>query len=124
MDKQAFIADYIAKNSPQPGRRPRGRQASPEIIKANAEKAWEQHNSPVSRAIRELTAIGGDYWFSDDFSKKRVYFNNLQVLDANHKPGFDDRCDVYFDLISEQWMARGSELTTSQLVSVKTQIGL
>ena len=118
MDKQTFIADFLEKNTKRGVRR----RASNETALANAEKAWAAYTSPEARMTRELESKGGRYWSSSDSAKRRMYFADIHVIDEDHQPGLDDRCDVYYDLDSEHWVARGKKLTNDQVESVLLQI--
>jgi hypothetical protein len=110
MDKQAFIADFIAKNQPKPGRRVRGRQASPEIIAERAEAAWAAYNSPDAIKCRELVAAGGNEWTSPDGAKRRVYF---------------DAKDAYYDLVEKTWSRNGQWVVDpAAIYELEKEVGL
>lgn len=97
MDKQAFIAAYIAKNTS--GRHARGPAIPAEVMMAQAEKAWETSQDPHAQFVSKLAAKG-NYWKSEDGSKVRVYFDDLTVPSVRHT-----LVRGYYDVKAKEWVS-------------------
>ena len=92
MDKQAFIAAYVTKNTT--GRHARG-HIDLAAIQARAEAAWEESQDPHAQFVIKL-AKKGNYWTSTDGSKKRVYFDMIRVGNVDAKG--------YYDIAARSWV--------------------
>ena len=100
MTHAEFLADYAARNMPaSTGGRARKSQQPSDVVAQQAAAAWLVYNTPHQVMSRALQAAGGSYWTSADLSKKRVYFNDIEVTPRHHEI-------VYFDVLAGTWHDR------------------
>ena len=105
MDKQTFIADYLARNASQVRRKGAAQMT------AVAEQEWAKSQDPAAQYVKALS-LKGKYWSSEDGSKVRVYFNEVTV------PGVPFLVTGFYDAIAQAWVVDGCEVEAFKAAAV------
>jgi hypothetical protein len=96
MDKQAFIADYLARNATQV------RRKGVAHMTAIAESEFAESQDTDAALVKKLAKIG-KHWSNADKSKVRIYFNEITV------PGIPFLVNGYYDVNANSWVIDGCD---------------
>ena len=97
MNKQTFIADYLARNAAQV------RRKGAAYMTTVAEAEFAKSQDPAAQYVKALS-LKGKHWSSEDGLKVRVYFNEVTV------PSVPFLVTGYYDAIDQKWVVDGCEV--------------